>query len=181
MPRRKIQRVFLNWLEQNRPRFAIDIKLGRRTDRLLEFSFAGVTPAIQGFLTTWELQVAAYYEGDCWDILIDFDAEPKRVSGGYICAVCPPDSRKIFPDRPALWADHLFEPFLEWVNNDLAKAKWLSLHGNPGYATWARLLAADSHMLRGGGVTLDFGVWVMGRKPDEKPKEQCLLLPCRIS
>ena len=48
MPRRKIQRSFLSWLEENRTRFAIEIKLGRRTDRVLEFSFEGINNAIKG-------------------------------------------------------------------------------------------------------------------------------------
>ena len=47
MPRRKIQRAFLSWLEENRGRLALDIRLGRRTDEALEFSFAGITPAIE--------------------------------------------------------------------------------------------------------------------------------------
>jgi hypothetical protein len=181
MPRRKIQRAFLTWLEQSRSRFAIDVKLGRRTDRLLEFSFVGVTPGIKGFLNTREIEIFVIYEGDYWDILVDFDADPKRVLGGYICEACPPASRNIFPNRTALLADHLFEPFLEWVNNDLAKAKWLSLHGNPGFATSARLLAEDSQKLRGGGAMLDFGVWVEGHKPAQKPEVRSIPLPCRIS
>jgi hypothetical protein len=34
MPSRKIQRAFLSWLEENRGRLALDITLGRRTDKL---------------------------------------------------------------------------------------------------------------------------------------------------
>ena len=44
MPRRKIQRAFLSWLEDNRDRFALEIRLGTRTDRVQEFSFAGDQP-----------------------------------------------------------------------------------------------------------------------------------------
>jgi hypothetical protein len=181
VPRRKIQRAFLSWLEKNRLRFAIEIKLGRRTDCVLEFSFVGVNSAIEGLLNTREIEVFAMYEDECWDILVEFNAEPKRVSGGYVCEACPPGSPPLFPDRSSLWADHLFEPFLEWVNNDLANAKWLSLRGNPGYATSARLLADESRELRSGGAMLDFGVWVMGRQPAEKPEERRILLPCRTS
>ena len=63
----------------------------------------------------------------------------------------------MFADRPALWADHLFEPLLEWVNDSLARAKWLALYGNPEWATWARLLPGDdpSAALRGGGYRLN--------------------------
>jgi len=47
MPRRKIQCAFLSWLEANRDRFAVEIELGTRTDRVQEFSFAGINEAIK--------------------------------------------------------------------------------------------------------------------------------------
>ena len=182
MPRRKIQRAFLSWLEASRDRFALEIRLGKRTDRVQEFSFAGVNRAIEGALTTYEIEVYAIHENDRWDILLSTWAEPKRAQGGgYFCEACPPEARRMFADRPALWADHLFEPLLEWVNDTLARAKWLALYGNPEWATWARLLPGDdpSQALRGGGLTLSFA-WVSGgtsREPrDESPP---ILLPCR--
>ena len=63
MPRRMIQRAFLKWLEENRSRFAIEIKLGRRTDNVLEFTFAGINRAISGALTTWEINVTVMLWG----------------------------------------------------------------------------------------------------------------------
>jgi hypothetical protein len=71
------------------------------------------------------------HQGACWDFLLDMDTEPRRVPGGYVCDLCPSEPRPVFPNRPALWTDHLFEPFLEWVNESLAKAKWLALYGSP--------------------------------------------------
>jgi hypothetical protein len=107
-------------LEANRSRFAIDIKLGRRTDTLQQFTFAGINAALDGVLTTREISVYVTYEGENWDCILDVNAEPKRVPGGYVCGLCPPESRPVFPSRPALWADRLFEPLLEWVNESLA-------------------------------------------------------------
>jgi hypothetical protein len=52
MPRRKIQRAFLSWLEENQGRLALDVTLGKRTDAVQEFTFAGINPAISGALTT---------------------------------------------------------------------------------------------------------------------------------
>ena len=77
--RRRIQHVFLQWLDDNRDWFAVGIELRKRTDRYLEFAF--------------------------------------------------------FPDRPALWIDHLFEPFLEWVNMELAALNWLSFTEDLASAT----------------------------------------------
>jgi hypothetical protein len=85
------------------------------------------------------------------------------------------------PTAPRWWADHLFDPLLEWVNDSLARAKWLALYGDPKLATWARLLPDDdpSKTLRGGGYRLDFSALSEGvsRRGLEKRR---ILLPCRI-
>jgi hypothetical protein len=87
----------------------------------------------------------------------------------------------VFADRPSLWADHLFDPLLEWVNDGLARAKWLALYGSPEWGTWARLLAGDDPVppLRGGGYRLNFSALGDGA-PREKPNKRRILLPCRI-
>ena len=181
MPRRKIQRAFLSWLEESRGRLALGIRLRTRTDEVLEFSFAGISPAISGALTPHEINVHAMHENVCWDFLLSIDALPKRArGGGFFCETCPPGAR-VFADRPALWADHLFEPLLEWVNGDLARAKWLALFGDPGRATWARLLPGDdpSQTLRGGGYLINFSALSDGVSQQEL-EERRILLPCRV-
>jgi hypothetical protein len=85
MPRRLIQRAFLWWLEEYYARFAIEIKLGRRTDTTREFAFASVNSAMSGVLTTWEIIVLATNDRESWDFLLSLDAEPKRVPCGYVC------------------------------------------------------------------------------------------------
>jgi hypothetical protein len=182
MPRRKIQRAFLSWLQDNRGRLALDIVLGKRTDTVQEFSFAGINGSISGQLTTWEIEVWVTYREDCWDLLFNVAAVPKRaLGGGYVCGLCPADARPVFADRQALWTDHLFEELLTWVNDSLATAKWLALFGSPEQASWARLLPRDdpSQTLCGGGLSLSFA-WISGgtsREPrDESPP---ILLPCR--
>jgi hypothetical protein len=116
-----VQRAFLSWLEANRSRFAIEIKLGRRTDTVQQFAFAGINSAIRGVLSAWEISALVMHQGECWDFLLDVDAEPKRVPGGYVCDFCPPASRFVFPN-PAHWTDHPFEPVLQWATESLAKA-----------------------------------------------------------
>jgi hypothetical protein len=180
MPRRKIQSAFLSWLKDNRDRFALEIRLGTRTDEVQEFSFAGINPAITGALTTYEIEVYAMHEDDSWDILLSAWAEPKRArGGGFFCEACRPDARRVFADRPALWADHLFDPLLEWVNDSLARAKWLALYGSPEWGTWARLLPGDepAQPLRGGGMWINIlAPWPMPREE----RDARILLPCRI-
>jgi len=183
MPRRKIQCAFLSWLEANRDRFAVEIELGTRTDRVQEFSFVGINDAIKGALTTYEINVYALHGEDCWDFLLSLEAEPRRIlGGGVVCEACLSEARPVFADRPALWADHLFEPFLEWVNDNLAKAKWLELHGGPDFATWARLLPKDNsaEQLQGGGYMLNFSALTDKSRPAPRDRPP-ILLPCRIS
>ena len=45
--------------------------LGKRTDTVQEFTFAGINRAISGALTTYEVEVWVTYRDDCWDILFD--------------------------------------------------------------------------------------------------------------
>jgi hypothetical protein len=183
MPRRQIQRAFLSWLDANQDRFAVTIRLGKRTDGAWEFSFVRVNSAIRGVLTTHEINVDVEYVDQCWDLLLSLDASPRRATrGGYYCACCPPEARRTFPDRQSLWTDHLFEPLLEWVNESLAKAKWLALSGDPGYATQARLLPGDdpSEALPGGGCMLSFA-FVSGEvELRNRKRRPPILVPCRF-
>ncbi len=137
-PRRRIQRAFVDWLSESRDRFSIPVMM-RRTDHVIDFSFEGIHPAIQGALVNWEeLNVAVDWQDVCWDLIISLDVSPEKTEGGYICTMCDPDKRTVFPSKEALWRDHLFEPLLKWVNDDLANAHWLGIYGTEG-ATWVKL------------------------------------------
>jgi hypothetical protein len=99
--------AFPSWLAENRSRFAVEIKLGRRTDTVLEFAFAGINNAITGAFTTWEINVYVDYQDYYWDMILSLDAAPKRAEGGYVCDLCPPESRPVFRNRPLLWTAEL--------------------------------------------------------------------------
>jgi len=137
--RPRIQRTFLDWLASNRERFAVPIRITKRTDRHIEWWFVGVNPIVYGVLT-WEIGVGVEWEGETWDYLTFFEASPRRTAGGYLCSMCIPEARQVFASREVLWRDHLFEPFLEWVNDDLAKARWIGIYGGREEdGTWAKL------------------------------------------
>jgi hypothetical protein len=142
IPRRKARphhRAFHDWLELNRSRFAHPVQLRKRRGHWAEYSLAGVHPAISGSLTESGLSVWAKYQGDTWDFLFDNDAYPKKVRQGYVCRECLPGYQKLFECREALWAEHLFEALLNWVNETMARAHWLVLEGIPGEYSCARL------------------------------------------
>lgn len=66
------------------------------------------------------------------------DCMPVPVPGGYRCAWCL-EFVSIWPTREALWREHLFEPLMSWVNDQLAPASHVLLFGRAGDATWAEL------------------------------------------
>lgn len=135
--RPRIQRAFLSWYKHNRDRFTIALQLGRRNDRSWRFQFVGMTPQVSAYLSRNELGIAVEWRDECWDLLACFEAAPIMRGDFYVCDLCPAE-QKGFPLREALWFDHLFEPFLEWVNNSFAPAHWLELQAWGG-STQARL------------------------------------------
>jgi len=141
LPRPRIQRAFVRWFRENRARFAVPVRLTKITARGIELNFPSHPDCLSVWLSRSELDVFVEWKGDCWDMLISLDCAPEPVPGGYRCALCT-ESVTIWPTREALWCDHLFEPFLTWVNERLAPACWLSLyslHGRPDDTTWAAL------------------------------------------
>jgi hypothetical protein len=173
----------LAWPDANNGRFAIPVRLGKRTGRLWEFPFDGVNGAVHGALTTYEINVVVEYADELWDFLLSLYAAPRRAAGGgYFCASCRPEARRVFPTGQSLWADHLFEPLLEWVNESLAQAKWLALSGDPGSATQARLLPGDdpTKTLAGGACMLSFAFFVGEAESHRHEKRPPILVPCRF-
>lgn len=129
--RPRVQQVFLDWLRANRKRFAVAPRIDARTDRWIRITFDGITPMIAAYVGRDGIGdgigVDVERGGEWFDRLIDLDVAPMRGRDGYFCAMCETAEREYFPTREALWIDHLFEPFLGWVNDELAPARWVRL------------------------------------------------------
>ena len=138
--RRRVHGAFFQWYAASEQRFAIKLELLKRTDTCLEIGFRKFNRVVTATLVDGEMSIPVIWEGICWDVLCWFETYPKRIPGGYVCDECPEDTRPIFPTREALWRAEVFEPFLEWVNSDLANAVAVSISGSPGRITWARLV-----------------------------------------
>lgn len=141
--RPRIQRAFFRWLAENRQRFFVPIQITKRTDRRIEISFVGLNPVVSVLLTN-EIGVSVIWGNEFWDYLSCFEVNPLHVENGYICTFCVSEIHEIFPDREALWCDHLFEPFLEWVNSTLVPASHIGLYGTLNSCTYAELKKADA-------------------------------------
>lgn len=140
--RRRLHRTFLRWLHDNQSLFITPpFRIIKRTDRFLAFTIPGLNPALSFGLSTWELGVHVEWQNTWWDALVFFESWPEAVSEGYICTFCESDGRITYPSREALWINHDFEPFLEWVNTELTRTRWLALYGKPDHSTWAELVS----------------------------------------
>jgi hypothetical protein len=142
--RPRIQRAFFAWLEEARARLKRQVIPGKRTDRVLEFSFDVGGRALLGWLSHNGISVGAF-DGDHWyDFVYDDDIVPERVPNGVICRLCLPEAQRTFATREELWREHLFEPFLAWMNEKLAPATALALFSTEPDpergATWPKLV-----------------------------------------
>jgi hypothetical protein len=138
-----LQRAFRAWLDDARSRRAVGVSIGRATSEITEFAFAMRNPVLTGALTSHgDLVVSAEWDGQCWDFLLSEEVRPVTVSGCIVCSLCESEGKhRVFPSVEALWQDHLFRPFEQWINGKLAGAQAVALYRTAtGGATWARLI-----------------------------------------
>lgn len=138
LPRPRIQRAFVRWFRENRSRFAIPVRMTKITAAGILRTLPDHPDCVSAWLSRFELFVRADWNGVWWDRLIDLDTWPQPVPSGYRCTSCM-DFVRNWPTREALWQEHLFDPFLLWVNEELAHSSQVLLYGRPGEITWARL------------------------------------------
>lgn len=140
MPTSFSQRLFNDWLAQNRSRFSHPPMAIRRRKGSLSFRFTGVASSVWGSINDWGgMVIGVDYQGECWDLVADLDIAPERLTtGGYICGLCDADSRMIYPTREAIWMEHGFEPLLEWCNQQFQADRWVTIWGIDG-GSWVTL------------------------------------------
>ncbi len=141
-PRGMFQREFIKWLAETEHSFSFPLRIIRRTERGIEMKLLGVNSAIWISLRSTEINVGVTWQGKFLDFLVSNDCvAPQHTSSGYICKYCENEERKTYSSRENLWRDHLFEPFLDWVNNELANAEFIGIYGSiESGATWAKLV-----------------------------------------
>lgn len=143
LPRPRFQRAFLLWFKKEGSRFAVPVRLGRRTDRGWDLPLGGgTTSALQPWLHGYGIAVDVQWQAMSWDLVLCLDAAPRRTSVGYVDDRVLPKYQRPYETREALWREEVFEPFLSWVNDVLAPACCLGIwQTEEGGATWAKLLA----------------------------------------
>lgn len=107
------------------------------------------SPVLHGWVADHgEIAVSADWADECWDILLDLEVRAKPIADGFVCTWCQSEGKhQVFQTLEALWLDHLFDPFEEWVNTKLAGAHAIALYRTVGGGgTWARLIGCGDEV-----------------------------------
>jgi len=160
--RPRFQRAFLAWLEEVRPRLALQPRLSRRTDEVLRVQFDGFLPEIEaeiireprGSSCSIFIRPVLPVGGPAALLYLDTDVVATPV--GYIFPYDTAASPRSFPSREEAWRDLLFEPFLTWISDKLALADAIAvlrsedfILGDPDRGLWSYYprLMADGELL----------------------------------
>ncbi len=138
--------AFDEWISANNGRLAIPMTVVARASGSIRARFVGVISAIEVVVVRDEIMVSVEHDGGCCDILADFESSPVMVTGGVVCGLCDPDHQEVYQTRQALFVEHVFQPFAEWVETKLVPADAIGLGGSIDEgATWAVLLSDGDH------------------------------------
>ena len=120
---------FDQWLQGNKERFALPIAVSHQKSDIMQIEFVGVSERIGCYVTSNGISVDAI--SDIEEIgnvaMLGFETWPRCCSGGYICQMTIPEYQKVYSTLSDLYREEVFEPFLKWVNNKLAKATTLRI------------------------------------------------------
>lgn len=97
--RPRFQRKFFRWLGERMGEFAIWPHAIKRTDKEVEFGFAGLTSCLSIQVRPSELSVSVTRDGVFMDYLIDIDLMLERGAPGYFCGFCNQAERDYFTTR----------------------------------------------------------------------------------
>jgi hypothetical protein len=126
---------FLAWFEQSRALFKAPPSIVDRSNRTIELTFGNWETDIRVYLNTNkidEIAVTIYWDNVLWDLLLCLETYPKKTKHGFICELCrahDSSSSVTYPTLNALWESHLFQPFLDWVNNTLVTKPYIEILG----------------------------------------------------
>lgn len=140
---------FVAWLEDVRLQLLLPVRLVRIRRTHMELAICGFGDCVKAFVcrsgrkgSYASMTVRVQWNGEDVDGLLELDVYTHRTKDGYVCTQCPSDSAETYPTIEAAWTAHVFEVFLEFVNENLSTAACLAIHFRHG-SSWASLTAAD--------------------------------------
>jgi len=180
--RSRIQRAFLAWFEESRKQLKVPFKITKRCKKyiVLESTRSGLK--VQGLLNSHGLHVSLYWQEGTECTVFWNEARTQLTSDGYECLqssdpeewgpqVYVHKAFRPYPRREDVWRVHLFEVFLEYINNTLTRFPWIEIYEIPGTA-----------FVNGAWVSIpsDYGVGLLSSREEElkNPIVSSLLIGC---
>lgn len=126
---------FLEWFKKNQGRFAIRVSVKKIRANRIVLAFPSTTGCIHVDVHScggWDQIIVLAHWKNRWDIIHESEVEALATDNAYVCALCegPPE---LFPTLETLWVGHVFDQFLEWVNEWLAKSHSITFIGDDGF------------------------------------------------
>ena len=143
--RRRIQRAFLTWFKESRGRLKLPFRITKRDKNYIVLEFAESGLRVLPLLNDHGLHVSLrWQEGTECSVLWN-EARTRLTDNGYECRQSSDPEEwgddvyvhkdiRPYPKREDVWRVHLFEVFLDYVNNKLTKYPWVEVYEIPGTA-----------------------------------------------
>lgn len=135
---------FILWLQRNEGRFLVKPYIRR----IYKESFAVGLNNVENISIHFDLSgfvtIPVFFKSECFDILTDFDISEEREGNKYFCGQC--GSRRYFSSRDELWENHVYEPLLEWVNENIKSGNYLCIYDFEG-STTAKIVKSEDLFL----------------------------------
>jgi hypothetical protein len=133
MPKTWFIKEWRTWYGRNSSRFPFPVRIEERTKNLRHYDlkFDGIAPELVFCINNWDVLCFVVHKKQWWDCFILADVpDIKKTAAGYYCKGCKdwsPEPLKIYAKRDQLWAEHCFEPMLEWINVNFTPDRWVCL------------------------------------------------------
>lgn len=142
-----IQRAFVRWFQSAQPRFVLPVDIVRVGRHALTMDLGCFAGYIYVMLGERGIEVGAEWKSEPFDLLWENFVYMKKGADGYYCEQCLPETKyaKSYPSRESLWIEHVFEPFVDWVNHKLARAKFLNFYATDEWGITDARLSETEH------------------------------------
>lgn len=121
--RRRVRHTFVRWLRHERHRLAFPPRMGRR-GRELVLRWRGLPDSVYTTLDDEALCVVVDHAVGPREVLYSQRFFARPFGDCYECGVSKGKNRTgwLWPSKAMYWMYEVFEPWMTWVNEELAKA-----------------------------------------------------------
>ena len=152
MRKNALIKAWLAWYGRNSSRFPFRVRIEKmkkpRCRYRLKFYGIGIAYQLSFTMDSSDVTCWVMHEKECWDMFILADSpDIKTTATGYYCNLCKenkPENFQVYASQAQLWAEHCFEPMLEWMNKNFTLDRWVCIFSlGEGSATWAKISSKE--------------------------------------